>query len=157
WFVYPDRTVDDRTRIQLGGRELILQAHPTAHTSNDLTVRDPDTGTWWLGDLLFVDRMPTLDGSLTGWRKVLDRLDDRAAKRVVPGHGPPAVAWPKAARPLEAYLKDLEQQVRSALDQGQTLTDVVLAAQRREDPDWALFKRVHPRNVSKAYTELEWQ
>ncbi|MFA9461072.1 quinoprotein relay system zinc metallohydrolase 2 [Thiohalorhabdus methylotrophus] len=157
WFVYPEETVSDRRRLRLGGRSLLLEARPTAHTSNDLTVLDERTGTWWLGDLLFVERMPTLDGSLTGWLDLLGRLKERRVERVVPGHGPASVAWPEAGRPLARYLENLRRRTRAALDQGKSLAEALAAAERRANEQWVLFRQVHPRNVTKAYAELEWK
>ncbi len=66
-YAKPDLLVSDTAAVDLGGRPLRLQAHPTAHTDNDLSILDEATGTLWLGDLLFVDRVPALDGSILGW------------------------------------------------------------------------------------------
>jgi glyoxylase-like metal-dependent hydrolase (beta-lactamase superfamily II) len=40
----PDEAVAERREIDLGGRVLALEAHPTAHTDNDLTAFDARTG-----------------------------------------------------------------------------------------------------------------
>jgi glyoxylase-like metal-dependent hydrolase (beta-lactamase superfamily II) len=60
--IAPTRAVQDRSVIDLGERELIVEAQPTAHTDNDLTIHDTATGTLFLGDLLFVRHVPALDG-----------------------------------------------------------------------------------------------
>src|SRR5262249_17164345 len=51
----PTTTVADRLEIDLGRRTLRLQAHPTAHTDNDLSVFDEATGTLLPSDLLFME------------------------------------------------------------------------------------------------------
>ncbi len=105
---------------------LTLTAHPPAHTDHDLSLLDRTTGTLWLSDLLFVERIPSLDGSLPGWRRVLDRLRDApaaAASRAVPGHGPAAVPWPAAAGPLLRYLEALEEAARAAIAAGVGLAE----------------------------------
>ncbi|MFX9862929.1 MBL fold metallo-hydrolase, partial [Acinetobacter baumannii] len=90
------RPVGEEVRIDLGDRIIVLTAHPTAHTNNDLTVFDRQSGTLFAGDLLFVDHLPAVDGSAVGWLRVIDALERIPAVRAVPGHGPPSVGWPGA-------------------------------------------------------------
>src|SRR5258708_20080836 len=93
----------------------MLRAHGPAHTDNDLTIFDEKTRTLWLSDLLFVDRLPVVDGSLLGWLDELDHLTAIAADRAVPGHGPTAVPWPVPAHPERPYLETLPPAPRPAL------------------------------------------
>ena len=72
--VLPTLEVKDRLELDLGGRIVRLTAHPLAHTDNDLTLLDAASGTLFCGDLLFVGRVPALDGSVLGWLQVLDAL-----------------------------------------------------------------------------------
>ena len=62
----PDLPVHGTVSLDLGERRIDVEAHPTAHTDNDLTVFDYRTGTWFLGDLLFMGHVPALDGRLKG-------------------------------------------------------------------------------------------
>lgn len=159
WVVLPDQTVavDAAQTLDLGGRILEVEAHPTAHTGNDLTVFDKDTGTWWLSDLLFVDRVPAVDGSIRGWVDVTEALMARDADRAVPGHGPASVEWPDAATPQLAYLTALRDDVREAIAQGQSLRASYETVAREAEDDWALFDLYHERNVGAAFAELEWE
>ena len=100
--VAPTVLVEDRLTLDLGGRRLFLTAHPTAHTDNDLTVFDEETGTLWTGDLLFDGHIPVLDGSLNGWLQVMQDLAAKPAERVVPGHGAVQAAWPHALEKQQA-------------------------------------------------------
>jgi len=83
--IAPTMLVQDHAEIDLGGRVLILTAHATAHTDCDLSVLDKTTGTLLPADLLFVKRVPSLDGSLKGWLKALRTLKSTPARRAVPG------------------------------------------------------------------------
>ena len=102
--VAPGIEVRDETRIDLGNRVLVLKAWRTAHTDSDLSVLDLRTGTLFAGDLLFIDRLPVVDGSLKGWLEVLAELRRTPAARVVPGHGPASAPWPQALDAQERYL-----------------------------------------------------
>lgn len=155
--VLPDTTVADRLTLDLGDRPLRLEAWPTAHTATDLTVLDETTGTWFLGDLLFLGHVPALDGKALGWIALLDELKRRPAARVVPGHGPASQPWPQAAEPTERYLKRLVADVRRLVRSGGTMSDAAKEAGRAEAPDWALFDDFNARNATSAYHELEWE
>ncbi len=65
--VAPERTVDGEVQLDLGDRMLTVRAHDTAHTDNDVSVLDRRTGTLFLGDLVFLEHLPVLDGSINGW------------------------------------------------------------------------------------------
>ena len=73
----PTELVKDRLELDLGDRKLLIEAHATAHTDNDVTVLDEKTGTMFLGDLLFAKHVPALDGSIRGWLALIDKLEAR--------------------------------------------------------------------------------
>ncbi|MCX2723997.1 quinoprotein relay system zinc metallohydrolase 2 [Roseibium salinum] len=153
----PDRTVSGPETIDLGGRELVIEPRPTAHTATDLTVLDKATGTLFLGDLLFDTHTPTLDGSLRGWIEVMSALKDDPAQRVVPGHGGPMLPWPEAIAPQMRYLEVLAADTRAALHDGLSLGEATDVIGRSEAGKWQLFELYNPRNATAAYTELEWE
>ncbi|MFG1416525.1 quinoprotein relay system zinc metallohydrolase 2 [Xanthobacter sp. V0B-10] len=155
--VLPDETVAERRVIDLGARPLLIEAWPTAHTATDLTVLDEATGTWFLGDLLFLGHVPALDGKALGWIALLDVLKRRPAARVVPGHGPASQPWPQAAEPTERYLNRLVADVRRLVRDGGTMSDAAREAGRAEAGDWQLFDDFNARNATSAYHELEWE
>lgn len=155
--VSPDRPVNDRMELDLGGRVLLLKAMPTAHTDTDLVVIDQATGTLWLSDLLFVDRIPSLDGSLLGWIAVMDELREIEAERVVPGHGPVSLDWPAAAADQQRYLEVLRDQTRQVIDAGATIDQALRHVGRGERDAWLLFEECHEGNVQAAFAELEWE
>jgi quinoprotein relay system zinc metallohydrolase 2 len=153
----PTRLVEDRLELDLGGRVLALQAQPTAHTDNDLTLFDTATRILWTGDLLFVDRIPSLDGSLLGWLKVLQALQAVPAAGAVPGHGPPSVPWPEAARDVYRYLLALRDGTRAAIAAGIGIAEAPSRVALDEARHWRLAEAYHARNVTAAYRELEWE
>lgn len=156
-FIPPDRPVQNTLELDLGGRTLLLTAHPTAHTDNDLSVYDQKTRTLWLADLLFMGHLPVVDGSLNGWLKEIDKLKTIDAKLVIPGHGPVSAAWPLALVSEERYLKMLQAEIRAALKAGKTMEWAMANVGQSARPDWRLFDEFHQRNISTAFAELEWE
>ena len=152
----PGKLVDDKAVIDLGGRELELTAHPQAHSDADLSVIDRGAQVLLAGDLLFVERVPSLDGNLKGWIEVLDDLAKLPLEHAVPGHGPPLVAWPSAAKPLRRYLATLRDETRKAIAKGVPLEKAVNTVGRGERGKWKLFDDYQGHNVTEAYRELEW-
>jgi quinoprotein relay system zinc metallohydrolase 2 len=155
--VPPTQGVGERREIDLGGRVLRLAAHPTAHTDNDLSVFDVRTSTLWLSDLLFMDRIPAIDGSLKGWLEVIAALRQVDAARVIPGHGPVSADWPGALDAQERYLRTLLDEIRTLLAEGGTMEQAVETVGRSERGKWLLFDDYHARNIVTAFTELEWE
>jgi quinoprotein relay system zinc metallohydrolase 2 len=155
--VPPTVLVDGVLTLDLGGRRLRLETWPTAHTNTDVTMLDEQTDTWFMGDLLFVGHVPSLDGKLAGWIGTLRRLRARSAARVVPGHGPASVPWPQAAAPLERYLQRLESDVRETLREGRTMQEAASRVGRAEAGSWELFEDFNARNATTAFHELEWE
>jgi quinoprotein relay system zinc metallohydrolase 2 len=155
--VPPTLAVTGEMTVNLGGRALRLTAHPTAHTDNDLTVFDEKTGTLFLGDLVFVEHLPVIDGSLNGWLGVLDGLAAHPAARAVPGHGPTSIDWPGGAEAQRRYLVDLRTKLRAAVRAGWPLAKALDAVPPLEAESWRLVEEFHRRNISAAYSEMEWE
>jgi quinoprotein relay system zinc metallohydrolase 2 len=149
--------VQQEMTIDLGDRPLSLRPWPMAHTGTDVTVIDASTGTLFAGDLVFQAHTPALDGSLKGWRSVLEDLQAMAIDRVVPGHGGPVLDWPVGAEPLVDYLDVLESETRAAIDAGKRIGEAAETVAVSEAPKWELFDEYNPRNATVAYTELEWE
>jgi quinoprotein relay system zinc metallohydrolase 2 len=156
-YAKPNLFVTDDTTLDLGGRSLRLHAHPTAHTDNDLSILDEATGTLWLGDLLFVDRIPALDGRVLGWLAQTAALRASGAARAVPGHGPVAVPWPDAAMAQERYLGGIVHDIRAIIARGGDIEQAVATVGLAERDRWLLFDNYNGRNVTSAFKELEWE
>jgi quinoprotein relay system zinc metallohydrolase 2 len=155
--VLPDETVADTRVLDLGGRTLVLEAHPTAHTDNDLTVLDEGSGLLWTGDLVFHEHAPSIDGSVLGWLAVLESLEARPVAGVVPGHGGPLLDWPAGAAPLRAYLEALVAETRAAIAAGESLGTATRHLGSGLEGEWQLFDAFNARNATAAYRELEWE
>ena len=155
--VYPTQAVTTGAEIDLGDRVLRFTAHGVAHTNCDLSMIDSRTGLLFPADLLFVTRVPSLDGSLLGWLKEAGSLSAAGSTRAVPGHGPTIVDLGPALQDLTRYLSALRDETRAAIAAGKTIADALASVARSERGRWALFDDYNPRNVTEAYKELEWE
>lgn len=155
--VPPDETVSEARDLDLGGRVLRLEAWPTAHTDNDLTVRDLETGTWFMGDLVFDRQTPSMDGSVLGWLGLLADLAGQPAERIVPGHGAAALPWSEGANATRAYFSALVEETRTSLASGESLGTAAPKLGKGLRGDWLLFDAFNARNATAIYRELEWE
>jgi len=153
----PTQLVADEVKLDLGGRRLAIRAWPTAHTDNDVTVLDEESGTLFAGDLVVTKHVPVLDGSILGWLAVMDELGQIPAKHVLPGHGPPVDDWQAALANQLRYLERLTNDVRGMISRGATLAVAARSAGLAEKDRWSLFEDYNGRNATAAFAELEWE
>ena len=155
--ISPCLTVDKTMDLDLGNRVIRLTAYQTAHSHNDLTILDLETKTLWTGDLVFRERVPSLDGKLKGWLAVLETLKNQEINLAIPGHGTISHDWPQTYAAEKSYLTMLLNDTREAIKNGQFLEDAVSSIGEEEKQEWLLHEQHHSRNVTKAFTELEWE
>jgi len=154
--ISPTILVDGERDLDLGGRRLRVRAWPAAHSDNDLTVFDEQTGTLFAGDLVFLTHIPVLDGSIRGWLAVIGELNAIAAQRVIPGHGVVS-EWPAALADERRYLERLAADVRGLIAGGKPITVAADNAAASERSRWALFDDYNARNATAAFSEIEWE
>lgn len=155
--VMPTLLVETATELDLGDRAIRMTAHGPAHTDNDLSLFDRRSGTLFPADLLFVGRVPALDGSLRGWLQELVALEALPATQAVPGHGPARVDWPAGSADLKRYLHTLVEETRAAIRANIGITAATETVASSERDRWALFDDYNGRNVTRAYKDLEWE
>lgn len=144
-------------RLDLGHRILVLHAWPPMHTDCDLTIFDTATKTLFAGDLVFLQHVPVIDGSVIGWLKAMPELAKIPARLVIPGHGQIGVDWPQALDAERAYFTKLTADLRGLIGKGADIGQAARTAGQSEAGKWQLFGVYNPRNATAGYAELEWE
>ena len=143
--------------IDLGNRLLKITAYPIAHTNTDITIEDTKTSTLWTGDLLFIDRAPSIDGDIHGFIESINSLMKVKYNLLIPGHGTPTfepnLAWNK----IRNYLIILRDGIRLAIDEGLDLQMAIDTVAKEESSNWELFDVQNGRNINIIYPKMEWE
>ena len=157
--VMPTMTIatGETLTVDLGDRLVDVHAWPPAHTDHDLSAFDRSTSTLWLADLLFVEHTPVLDSNITGFLGVMSTLRATEVGHYVPGHGRSTMPWPAVMDPQQQYFELILVQTRQAIKENVRLMDAVNQVGVSEAAKWVNFDTYHRRNVTTAYTELEWE
>lgn len=157
--IKPSLLVKGESKLDLGDRTLLLTAYPTAHTNTDLTVFDHKSSTLWTGDLLFVERTPSIDGDIKGWLAVINALKTHEAEFAIPGHSSSLkdANWKKQLNDQERYLWTLLNDIRASIKKGEVMEKAMGTAAASERSYWQLFDIVNRRNVNNIYPGLEWE
>jgi len=155
--VAPDLLIRGSRQLELGNRTITVTSFPTAHSHNDLIVIDMDTRTLWAGDLIFRQRVPSLTGSLKGWMKAMETLRELNVNTVIPGHGNAATSIDTALEQQYDYLNRLLEDTRKAVADGKFIHQAVEDVDADNRSAWLLHHEQHHHNVSRAFTELEWE
>jgi quinoprotein relay system zinc metallohydrolase 2 len=155
--VKPTLPVEKSLELDIGGRVLQLTAWPPAHTNADLSVLDSKTATLWTGDLLFIERTPSMDGDTLSWLKLIPQIRQIPAKRAIPGHGPVTEQWQTAFDQEQRYFETLLADIRRSIKSGIPMEKAMDSAGSSEKNNWVLFDSVNRRNINLLYPLLEWE
>jgi len=155
--------INETLEIDLGERIIEIRAWESGHTDNDLSVYDKKTKTFW-SENVFVSRIPSIRASVLGWKKNLEEILEMDINLIVPGHGKP-LKKEEAIRPVLKYFNRLISQTRDFHKKNQSLQesvnqvlqDEIINPKRVNKENWILFTEYHYTNITKVYTELEWE
>jgi len=125
------------------------------HTSADMAILDAKTGVLFAGDLAFLDRAPTTPhADLARWHKSLGALEKIKHDVLVPGHGP-AEGGGRAIAQTRDYLKWLETMMRSSIDQGLNMTDIMATPIPERFSSISVLPGEMQRSVAHLYRAME--
>ena len=127
--VYPDTVFDDRLVFESGNRRIVVEWLGRGNTDGDIVVWLPDDEMLITGDLLVAPVPFAFDSPMTDWIDTLQRLSEKGATTIVPGHGPVQLDSNFLENVL-ALLRRTVEAVRSAHDDGTAFADLAEAAHR---------------------------
>jgi len=135
-----------------------LTAYSTSHTDHDLTVLDEKSQTLWTGDLLFMSRIPVMDGSINGWIKTMQELQAMQLNFVVPGHGNAgSTEWQQGLQKQLRYFSGLRDEIRLIIADLGSIEQASKQVGLDEKGNWELFDDYHRRNITASFVQLEWE
>ena len=154
--VWANRWITQRTTLQLGGIDFVLQPAGPAHTPEDLVVWVPQRRLLLAGDLVFRGRIPFVgQADSARWITALDTLLAFDADVIVPGHGPAS----RDARADLELTRDYLSYLRRTMGEAAHNLDPFDEAYARTD--WSrfeqlpLFKAANRINAYNTYLLME--
>ena len=153
--ISPNILIEKLTKLDLGNRVLTLIPFPNSHSQNDIVVIDEKTKTLWAGDLIFIERIPSLTGSLKGWVETIEKIKKLDVKVIVRGHGIVSSSLKEALKQQTDYFELLLNKIREAIAEGKFIDEAMESIDKENQLEWLLHEYQHARNVSRTYTELE--
>ena len=147
--------VDENLTIDLGNRIVEIKAWQSGHTDNDLSIFDKKTRTLWTENI-FVRRTPSIRASVKGWKKNLEETNKMDINLIIPGHGP-VKKKNEALEPMMSYFNRLIDNTRKFHKNNFSLTKAIETFPSENIENWLLYNIYHPSNITKVYTELEWE
>ena len=147
--------IGEKIEVDLGERIIEIKAWPSGHTDNDLSIYDKKTKVLWTENI-FVDRIPPIRASILGWKLNIELLLNQEISMIIPGHGHPKTKK-QAINPMMKYFNRIIKETREYHATNKTLSEAQKNIAKKNIENWLLFENYHISNISKAYTELEWE
>ena len=155
--VFPDLEIkkNQTISVDLGDREVKIRAWESGHTDSDLSVYDVKSKILWTENI-FVNRIPSVRASILGWKKNLEITSKMDINKIIPGHGK-ITTKDEALLPMLSYFRRMIKEIRTLHDMGINIETAQKEVAKDNKENWLLFNDYHISNVTKAYSELEWE
>lgn len=115
--VIPNKSINDKQVLKIGGVEFRIYAPDKAHSFTDIMINVVEEDVVFLGDNVLFKRLPRMnDGTFKGNAKACQIAIDLAAKTYVPGHG--ASGGKEIVIPFMDYLNTIYTEVGKHYEAG---------------------------------------
>ena len=154
--VYPERLVEQKETLKLGGQEIQIIFFHGGHTPGDAVVWLPKSRTLFSGDLVYVDRLLGVlpFSNSKDWLASFEDAGKLKPKIVIPGHGK-VCDWAKAQRESGDYLALLRKHMRKAIDTGSDLQKANNTLDQSVYKNLEMYELLRGGNASRVYLEME--
>lgn len=151
------RLVEDRTVLEMGGREIEVLFLGRAHTGGDLVVYLPDEKIMFMSEAYLHRVFPAMRSAFPSeWVAMIERAQEMDVDVYVPGHG-----FVDAPSILEEELEVFQGAIRTVIEQARTfhedgydLADAQAQAIFGELEEWSLRSSQGDRALQQVYAEL---
>lgn len=151
-----DRWLDGEEKFRLGGLTFRIFPLGPAHTPEDLALAVEEDGVLFVGDVMFVGRLPFVgDADTSAWISAIDRVVRARPKIVIGGHGAASRSAAADLSLTREYLAYLRQTMGTAAEE---LEDFDVAYRKA---DWSRFAKlpafeaVNRRNAYNTYIRMQ--
>ena len=158
--VVANKTINETTTMEIGGKTFTFYYFGEAHTDNDLAVVIKEEKLLILEDLLFCGTMPYIlhdhGSNVANWIEVLEFFKDNSQlySRVIPGHGA-VVTDEQGIVEAQRYLRYLWKSVVKAQREGKTLDQAKKEITLDIFKHLTNFERMLAHNIENCWRILE--
>lgn len=152
----PDRIIEQKTKLDLGGVSVVLNNFGPAHTPAQLIAHIPEDNIVYSGDILYGERLLAVQSvsNMQSWLAAFEKLKGFGNVTFIPGHGQPGPLknFDFATR---QYLDLLLTYMNKMVDEGMDVQDAIDKLDQSKFSKLANFEELAGRNASWAYLERE--
>ncbi|RLA73909.1 MAG: MBL fold metallo-hydrolase [Epsilonproteobacteria bacterium] len=152
-----DKIISKTTTLKIGGLELELNyLSYKAHTKHDIFLYIKENKIIFASDLVMNGRITSnRDGSLFGQIKAIKAIEKKDYDILIAGHG--KIYDKNAINESKRYFHLLNKRIPKAIGNGVDAADINKVVKLKEYKDKALYDDLNAKNISQAYTEIEFQ
>lgn len=137
YIVKPDRIIDKKTTLTVGGVNFQLDYLGAAHSDGDLSLYVVEDQVLFSGDIIFEGRIPYVgDADTKRWLESIKMMESANLKVLIPGHGSVAEDPVNTLALTRDYLTFLRKIMTEAVE------DLTEFDEAYEGADWSAFEKI---------------